>query len=134
MVVQAGQKGSLPKFPASVEPWFRQLCEKLPVEKVGELRCAIDQFLLAARKAAQNCVNVDLDLAERCASSCQLLLDSYVELDDGQQALVIGAVRYLVTENDPLPDTLFATGFDDDAAIINYVLRELGLDDQMIKL
>ncbi len=134
MVDCSGQKCEFPKFPESVEPWFRQLCEKLPIEKLGELRCAIDDFLLSARKASNACVNVDLELAERCAVVLQLLLDRYVELDDEKKGLVVGAIRYFVTDNDPLPDTVFATGFDDDVAVINYVVNELGMSEHMIAI
>lgn len=125
-------KSELPCFPENVEPWFRELCQVVPIEELGELRCSIDKFLLAVRKSSELNANVDLEVAERCSAAMQLLLDRYVELDDEGKGLVVGAIRYFTTDDDPLPDTVFATGFDDDVAVINYVLGRLGMSEYAV--
>jgi uncharacterized membrane protein YkvA (DUF1232 family) len=73
--------------------------------------------------------DVDLPLAAKLGQALVRLLGT---LDDKSperaRRLVQAAVRYYVIEDDAFADQESLAGFDDDAAVINAVLRELGHD------
>jgi uncharacterized membrane protein YkvA (DUF1232 family) len=73
-----------------------------------------------------------LVLAEEIAARCFFLLDRYAAAETEHRRLIVGAISYFVIDDDGAEDEGFATGFDDDARVINYVLEELGIDDQFI--
>jgi hypothetical protein len=48
--------------------------------------------------------------------------------------LIVGASRYFIRNHDVQDDTKSLLGFDDDTAVLNYVLVELGHGEMRIKL
>ncbi len=104
------------------------------MEEIDGLRELVDACIANTRDDAQESPRVDLRTAEDVAQRCRLLLDHYEEFTDDEKALVIGAVRYFVVDEDPFSDDVFASGFDDDAHIVNHVLEQLGIEGMFIEL
>lgn len=94
----------------------------------------VDLAIEKTRDDAQTSNRIDLPTAEEVAARCRLLLEHYEEFSPKEKALVAGAVRYFVVEDDPFSDDVFASGFDDDARVVNHVLELLGIDGMYIEL
>ena len=127
-------KHKLPKFPATVIPAFRSVCQHLVPEEAQKLRAFVDKNVETIRAAKDKNLSLDLKLAERIAERCYYLLDHYEEYPPKYRAAVIGAIRYFAVGADAFSDMAFATGLDDDAKIINYVLEMVGAIDQCIEI
>lgn len=128
------RKHKLPRFPETLIPTFRRLCDPLPVEDLPALKEDLNNCVARVRELGQENQRVNVHRLEQCAEACQFLLDEYEKFTREQQALIIGALRYFVIIDDNLPDDTFVTGFDDDAKVVNYVLEELGIEDRYIIL
>jgi len=124
----------LPRFPETVIPTFKMLCEAIPVDEVPDLLDAVDQNFREMQKAKQENERIDVQGAKQLAERCHFLLERYEAFTEEEQALVIGAVRYFAIAEDPYDDELFATGLFDDKKVMNYVLHRLGLDDHLLHL
>lgn len=134
MIFSRKVKYKLPKFPVSVIPAFRQLCREIAVEQVDEVRSEVERCLGLLRERAPERPNLNLPLAEEIAARCFMLLDRFGDCDLEKRKLIMGAVSYFVVDGDGAEDDSFATGFDDDARVINYVLQQVGIEDQFIDL
>lgn len=110
------------------------MCAELTVPEVEELGHLIDIAIEKTRDEAQTSNRVDIVTAEEVAARCRLLLEHYEEFSSRERAMVVGAVRYFVVEEDPFSDDVFASGFDDDARVVNHVLEQLGIDGMYIEL
>ena len=128
------KRHKLPKFPSMLIPTFRRLCVEASEEQIESLYEAISTCMKEAEEASQREDNLNIFLAREIASHCRLLLAEYDSADERGQRLIVGAVRYFVENHDTVSDAAFATGFDDDAKIINHVLEELEIEDQFISL
>lgn len=124
----------LPKFPPSIIPTFKSLCEALPAEKVASYRDEVGTELERVKEAAQENPIISVRIAEALAERCYLLLDHYEQLGTAQRALAVGAIRYFALSKDAVSEEHFASGFDDDVKVLNHVLEELGIEDQFIEL
>lgn len=134
MIFGRRSKYPLPKVPANVRTTFHNMCAVIPDEEVKELEHLVELAIEKTRDDAQNSNRIDLPTAEEVAARCRLLLEHYQEFTAKEKALVVGAVRYFVVEEDPFSDDVFASGFDDDAQVINHVLELLGIDGMYIEL
>jgi len=128
------RKHPLPRFPADVVSTFEQLCEALPVERVKELEPEVDLCMKNFEEAASDHPHMNLTLARQIADRCRMLLSKYSEFSESERALVIGAVRYFAIAEDALSETTFASGFHDDARVLNYVLEELGMVEFCLRI
>lgn len=124
----------LPKFPQDVAPVFKRLCIPIEPEKIPEIKSDLDKCMVELREEAPSKPYLNLKLAAEIAERCHFLLDSYSNYALKQRGLIMGAVRYFAYDNDPFPDGTFATGLDDDATIVNYVLERLGVEDKFITI
>ena len=115
-------------------PAFRSVCQHLVPEEAQKLRAFVDKNVETIRAAKDKNLSLDLKLAERIAERCYYLLDHYEEYPPKYRAAVIGAIRYFAVGADAFSDMAFATGLDDDAKIINYVLEMVGAIDQCIEI
>lgn len=134
MIFARKVKYKLPKFPVTVIPAFRSLCRDIGVEQVDEVRGEVERCLVALRERAPERPNLNLPLAEEIAARCFLLLDHFERCDAEKRRLIMGAISYFVVDGDGAEDDSFATGFDDDAKVVNYVLQQVGIEDQFIDL
>ena len=78
---------------------------------------------------------VDTELGAAIAEVClELLADLGGGASDRESRLVQVAVRYFVVEDDAEGDLTSVVGFDDDARVVNAVLRLLGREDLLIEV
>jgi len=124
----------LPKFPPHVIPSFRRLCAAKDSADVPEIKIRLEAAVHELKMEAQSKGLLDQHIIEALYNSATFLLEHYEEFNKKQQALLIGAVYYFGLSDDPSPDTSFATGLDDDVAVMNYVLEELGVEGFFISL
>ncbi len=128
------KKYPLPKFPPDVSQTFHDLAVPVEAGEVVELERGISERLAAAKLAAKEHDTVNVPRCENIAERCRYLLSRLPTVPSAKQALIGGAVRYFLYDADPQSDTAFATGFDDDAQVVNFVLEELGEKDGFISL
>ena len=128
------KKYTLPKFPPEVSQIFRDLAVGVQQGEIVELERGVSERLAAAKEAAKDHPTVNVPRCEDIAERCRLLLSMLPTTPADKQPLIGGAVRYFLYDADPQSDTVFATGFDDDAQVVNYVLEELGVEGKFISL
>lgn len=127
-----GDKHKLPQFPPGVSRTFKGLSEPLKPEEIPELRGILDRNLAELADRAKANERIDLALMYELADVAHYLLDQYDRFNTEQRAMVIGAVRYFAIAEDGLPDESYASGFDDDAEVMNYVLEQLGIEGKFL--
>jgi hypothetical protein len=125
-------KHHLPKFPSSVAPTFRMLCEPLPIEELEELKRIVDDNYDDFVERKRENQNLDLAGARQLTERCHFLLDRYNDMNEPERALIIGAVRYFAIGEDPYDDETFASGLFDDKMVMNHVLERLGFIEKII--
>lgn len=125
-------KYELPTFPKGVARAFKSACEVWDQEMILKLKDSIDEYMVQFQELHIVHEFGDLELAKSLARVSKMLLARYHTFDSEQKALVVGAVRYFVEDNDPLPDTGFSSGLVDDAQVMNHVLERLGIEDHFI--
>lgn len=132
MIFGRRNEHKLPKFPESVEAVFNDFCEALPPESIAEVKSELDKAVKKIlRKSLENDLIETKLVNELYEASCALL-ERYEEFGKSHRAMIIGAIRYFVVENDPLPDSGFSSGYYDDAKVMNYVIHQIGLDELII--
>lgn len=129
------QRHRLPTFPPDAARIFRQLCGELEVEYLDEIREKLAKSVEDLKaQVDRNKFPRHLETIEALAERSYYLLEVYPTLPLSRRALVIGAVRYFAVSDDALVDTRFASGFHDDARVMNHVLEQLKIHDRYIKL
>lgn len=134
MIFSRKVRYKLPKFPVTVIPAFRQLCREIPADQIDAVRAEVERCIGSLRERAPERPNLNLPVAEEIAARCFILLDHFTQSTAEQRRLIVGAVSYFVVDCDGAEDDSFATGFDDDAKVINHVLQQVGIEDQFIDL
>ena len=129
----SGKKYKLPQYPPNAQSAFNRLCRAVSLEEIEQLRAILAERMTEMRENALSNNKINLGLAEKINERCNLLLQDYPDKSRHQQALIVGAVSYFVAENDSFSDEAFATGFNDDAQVVNHVLEEIGIEDQFIE-
>jgi len=113
---------------------FEDLAASPDLAAVVSLPRRVDEHLAEIRAAARTNELLPLDLAEELARKLHDLLGELGAFAGHDQAAVIGAALYFISNNDELPDTGGVLGLDDDAAIFNHVTRLIGREDLVIDL
>ncbi|TNF26767.1 MAG: hypothetical protein EP329_20680 [Deltaproteobacteria bacterium] len=104
----------------------------IPVESLPHI---VESYRRVIHEAYRRTRRVNLDLGNKIADALQSLLRSINEKTGEQNLRIIqAAVRFFVIQDDGMGghDLASADGLDDDAAIVNAVLRYFGRDDLMI--
>jgi hypothetical protein len=127
------RKHNLPSFPPSAAGQFRRLCQALPPHTLPQLRRELDEYYESVLDVAKNRPLVNITLIRELYDRAGLLLGRYVHLKERERSLVVGALRYFVAAEDGFNDLEFASGYNDDAQVMNFVLEELGLEDEYIQ-
>lgn len=127
------KKYPLPKFPETIELVFRKLCTKIGDSNFSDFKAEAHSKIEHYQELVQK-GKINRKLAEQAINVTRNLLDSYSTMNDEHKALAIGGIRYFLTETDAVPVDEFASGLDDDVAVLNHVLEELGLEDLYIKV
>lgn len=132
MIFFKRRKYPLPKVPATLESSFRSLCEPLGEEALLRISSDFDKGVKELHVALQDNPHISTQQIDRAAQACRYLLSVYKRHSSEEQALIVGALRYFLATQDALPATTFASGLDDDIAVINHVLEELGVEGQFV--
>ncbi len=121
----------IPKEAADL--WQQLLAQELV--DWGTLRRQVQQYRDRIEEKAKEREFLDLPTATAITDVLLRLLDSADETtpDDDRQ-LIQAAVSYFITEHDAEGDFESITGFDDDAEVVNAVLRQLGHQGWLIEL
>lgn len=128
------QKHPLPRFPNTVVPMFKRLATPIPADQAKALIPEIDICMQKLQESAAVRGGIDIGLAFEIADACKFLLEVYEERSEKERAKIIGAVRYFAFAEDPFSERSFATGFDDDARVVNHVLELLGIHDRYLSI
>lgn len=106
---------------------FLKFAEPLPSEALRNMALDVDRYLLVLKQMLELNEFIDIDLANRVASACMELLKQCDPGNLEQTALTVGAVRYFVYPYDAQDDLESVGGFQDDASVVNFVIRKTGL-------
>lgn len=127
-----------PLFPHMLDPeidrTFARLCVDVESNLLQGLVKDVEQHVSQVRSALEANEFLDVVLAEKIAKLLIDLLGTIERYPGAKQRLIVGAARYFVRSNDAQADLSSLLGFDDDAAVLNYVLVELGHGELRIKL
>ena len=110
------------------------LCEALPETAVTNLTTKIDEYLLAIQEAQQQNEFMDIRLAREIADRLHQVLQDYGRYPTNQQALIVGAARYFIKNDDAEHDLHSILGLDDDTAVLNFLLDTLNQPGLKIQL
>lgn len=108
---------------------FERLSGSATPEEIAALRRSVGQHLDELRQAARQHELLPVDLAADLARKLDALLGGLHALAPEAQALVVGAARYFVSEEDAIPDQSGVLGLDDDLAVFNAAVRRIGRAD-----
>jgi hypothetical protein len=128
------KKYSIPKFPPNSAAKFRSLCKACDPSEIPKLRERLTEAVAHMLEETKRNELLNKNMVEVLADRSFQLLDRYESLTKKQRALAIGAIYYFAMEADGSSDGNFATGLDDDCAIMNYVLQQLEIDNLYIEL
>lgn len=127
------RKHKLPKFPPFVRPEFERFCGDLDSEGMKLLEQAVySHFAGNSSHSASQDTNFSEKEAKEIFDTCKFLLSLYPTRTPAERRLIIGAVRYAASADDPFCDHTFASGMTDDKQVINYVLEELKIEDRYL--
>lgn len=134
MVIFSKKQHNLPTYPKTIKKMFKEYCVNVDKEQLDMIREKVSEELSDAQKRIDNGGLHDLKMAQEIANRCYYLLDNYYNFSSSEQKLIIGAVCYFAICDDPISEEIFASGYDDDAKVMNYVLEELDINDMFIEL
>jgi uncharacterized membrane protein YkvA (DUF1232 family) len=111
---------------------FRRLCLATSAEELSQLTEVVAMHLDHIKNNAGSAT--DVETAEMIAASLQRLIESNVVFDDDARAQIRGAVEYFLLTDDAAGDMDDALGFDDDARVVNAMLRRIDQPEFMVEL
>lgn len=118
----------------TLAPGSARVCARLLTvapKPADALRSAVSTYLAQVSAQADSGAFVDLALATRIAEVLNALLAAGPVPPSAHQAIQLG-VLYFTEAKDSEPDVDSVLGFEDDAHVLNAVLRYLGRDDLLI--
>jgi uncharacterized membrane protein YkvA (DUF1232 family) len=121
-------------LPAKTEKIFLPLCQELPEGEVEMVKREISDYLHQVRTRITQNEFLDLSMAAQISTLLHFLLDRYPTYTREQKALIIGAARYFIKEDDAEHDVHSLLGLDDDAMVLNFVLDATNHADKKIAL
>lgn len=124
----------LPKVPNTVAKRFKSLCQVLPIDLKQQLQAELEKNVNLARERSKTNLRINKRRLEDLADRCSILLDAFQDVGEQDRALIVGALRYFVIDDDEFSDEVFFTGLDDDAKVVNHVLEQLGINGKYILL
>lgn len=122
----------------SLDPEIQVIYHELldePLERPISLQYEISGYLTMLSTTSEPASARDARIARSIAERLQVLLDYVSSENMGREALrlVQAAVRYFTVAEDAIPDSTEG-GFDDDAAVFNFVATRLDRTDLVISL
>lgn len=120
-----------PTVPRKCRDIFGKLAVSVPEESLSELRDGMRLHLQTAERHLGP-APMNLALIERMTAALETALNAYGSLSEAHRALLVGAIRYFKENDDAANDLDDPLGFDDDLAVINAVLIEIGLTQLVV--
>lgn len=131
-MIFGSKKHKLPKFPDYIPRGFSRLKALISDEEAKALQMELFDYMGRVEKERSDDPMVNLELAREIGRVCSYLLEHYPEMKDSQKELVVGGVRYFISDGDGVADFEFASGLIDDAQVINHVLEETNIGGKFI--
>ncbi|MFZ2959440.1 MAG: hypothetical protein WA705_21340 [Candidatus Ozemobacteraceae bacterium] len=119
-------------IPRGARKLFVLLADPLSLTRIPSIKTELDAYLIKVRAFPIEQRKFDPVLVEHMGRVCYELLTIYSDLSEPHRALSIGAIRYFITENDAHEDLADPMGFDDDLAVLNAVVTDIGREDLAI--
>jgi len=126
------KKYKLPKFPDYIPKGFSRLKSIISDDEAKALQMELFDYMGRVEKEKSEDPMVNLELAREIGRVCSYLLEHYAEMKDRQKELIVGGVRYFISDGDGVADFEFASGLIDDAQVINHVLEEADIGGKFI--
>lgn len=124
----------VPQLSARLNQLFTPLCQAWPAAEAARLSTQVTAHVQAIEEALRKNEFLDLALAKNIAEALLRVLADYDQYPPPQQALIVGAARYFISEGDLEPDTSSVLGLDDDVAVLNFVLDTIGRADLKVEV
>ncbi len=124
----------LEALPVEVRPLVEKLMRE-PLVPPNELRRELKNHEQQVDRAAARRADLDVHLAQCIGESCVVLLDALgPDAPEASRRLTQLACRYLIETEDGEGDLGSAFGFDDDAEVLNAVVRKRGRLDLVVSV
>lgn len=120
--------------PPPARELFDSLCGNADRGELAELRERVRAHVGKIAEAAEKNELLPVDLAEKLGEALEALLHEAPSLDPAHRALIVGAARYFVSVHDHVADTSSELGLDDDIAVFNHAVCQMGRDDLVLPL
>jgi uncharacterized membrane protein YkvA (DUF1232 family) len=121
------------QLPWQIERAFDPLCSALASAEVPLVKAEVEGHVGAIRLASRRNEFLDMAAAEHIGALLTALLDQYQAYTTPHQALIAGAARYFVREQDVDPDTTSLLGLEDDVAVANFVLDAIDRSELKVR-
>ncbi len=112
-----------------IREMFEPLCEVLSPEDARALVPSIKEHARAIQAAQAENEFLDAETGEKISNALVALLMDYERYSDEQKRLVVGAARYFIDSQDAEGDLTSILGCEDDAEVLNYVVKQLNRED-----
>ncbi|MGI8867762.1 MAG: hypothetical protein ACR2F6_02630 [Mycobacteriales bacterium] len=106
----------------------------VPAHGVRDLRLKVIRHLEELVQEALDNDKVQLGLAARISDALLSMIEVMPDLGPHGQDAVRGAIDYFVLNRDELPDLESASGFVDDAQVVNRTCEEIALPELKIRI
>ena len=128
---------SRPLFSNLLEPdinkKFTALCEEAESKLVRKLMKDVDAHVARGHQILRVNEFLDISTLEKIANTLKVLLEDIQKYPAEKQKLIIGAAHYFIKDDDVYADFESLLGFDDDIAVLNYVLMKIDREDLRIQ-
>ena len=121
-------------LPDSLRSAFAVHAQAVPVNAIEGLKHQVEICVDKFRAFGDQFLAPNVAIAEELADCCRFLLKRYPLSTEQQQALIVGAVKYFTLFLDAVPDAKPLVGLDDDIAVMNFVLEELGVKGMFLSV
>ena len=115
-----------PDLDDRIQRAFDLLCVPASPDEVKDLISSVSSHLNTINKAFKKNEFLDVSTAKKISEKLIQLLRDIDSCPIEHQKSIVGASRYFVEDVDTEPDTTSIIGFDDDLAVLNYVLKTIG--------
>lgn len=115
--------------PPPARTLFDSLCEDLDASALTALSREVREHAVVIRKAADRNGLLPVDLSDELEAKLLELLSACPSFTPRFREFVVGAARYFVSTDDHAKDTSGVLGLDDDVAVFNAVVRDIGRPD-----
>lgn len=112
---------------------FKELAEAFTIDQLPEVRRKLAAAGHQLKRHENDLLGPSIRRGTELLELCGFLLDSYDRRSRYEQAMISGAVQYVLMRADAVDDATPVVGFDDDTMIVNHVLEELRINDRFLE-